>query len=283
MFGNKEMQILYHLSKGKCSVSELSKCLDLSAPEVYRKIRLLRSMDVVEGKDPISISCCPYAKRLMSLMSDGPGMAKYLSGVSLKVLVSLLHPNTLKGIVDETSVSDSHARKILKQLTEGNLILRNDDIYEINDSECPKLRPFLKSYTDYMEVSDPRITNSSELLFRDGSDIVFSSTESQGYSPTGISAFKAHGMRGMSNARGYYTTRSGELNIEMIFDDALRIAEKENDWRLRMANELFYMKNSGELNPPPKFLEIHRRIMSGDRIENWPSKQDLEDRMWMVN
>ncbi|MBO6083759.1 MAG: hypothetical protein J6O90_01575 [Candidatus Methanomethylophilaceae archaeon] len=42
------------------------------------------------------------------------------------------------------------------------------------------------------------------------------------------------------------------------------------------------MKNERELKPSEGFIEKHKRIMSGERIENWPSKQDLEDRMWMI-
>ena len=283
MFGNKELQILYHMSRGKCSVPELSTCLDISIPETYRKIRSLRSKDVICGKDPIRISCCPYAKRLMALMAEGPGMAKYLSGAGLDVLISMVRPGSLNDIAVKTCLSESHVRKILKLLIEGNLVQRINDIYRINDGECPKLRPFLNSYNDYLEVSDPRISNDSEVLYREGRDLVFSSVDGQGYRPTGISAFKEYGMQGISDTRGFYTTKEGELDMDSIFDDAVRIAEVENDWRLRMANELFYIKNKNRLVPPKDFLEIHNRIMSGDRVDNWPSKQDLEDRMWMVD
>jgi len=47
MFGNKELQILFHMSQGKCSVAELSECLGISIPETYRKIRMLRSKGIV--------------------------------------------------------------------------------------------------------------------------------------------------------------------------------------------------------------------------------------------
>jgi DNA-binding IclR family transcriptional regulator len=47
MFGNKELQILFHMSQGRGSVSELSESLGLSIPETYRKIRLLRSKGVI--------------------------------------------------------------------------------------------------------------------------------------------------------------------------------------------------------------------------------------------
>ena len=133
-----------------------------------------------------------------------------------------------------------------------------------------------------MEVFDPRITNDSEVVFRDGSDLVFSSKDDQGYRPTGPSAFERYGVRGLSGTRGFYTTREGELTMEMIFDDAVRISEVENDWRLRMANELFFIKHKDCLNPPAGFMEKHERIMAGEHIDNWPSRQDIEERMWML-
>ena len=283
MFGNKELQILYYVSRGRCTLPELSESLGISMPEIYRKIRSLRAKDVVEGKTQISISRCPFAKRLMWLMSDGPGTAKYLSGACLDVLVSIVIPRSLSKITEMTGISESHVRKILRTEMEGNMVQNVNGLYGINDDGCPKLRPFLNSYIDYTEVSDPRITNDSEVIFRNGADVVFSSADSQGYRPTGITAFKDYGMKGASDMRGFYTTRDGEMSIDMVFDDALRIAEAENDWRLRMANELFYIKNSDKLRPSPQFLEIHGRIMSGEHIGGWPSKKDLDDRMWMVD
>ena len=282
MFGNKELQILFHLSRGKTTVGELSKSLNISMPETYRKIRELRSKDVIDGKDPIEISRCPFAKRLLSIMSEGLGMARFLSGAGLDVLIAILRPSSIRDIARTAGLSESHVRKVLNLEIEGNIVRRINDLYSINDGECPKLRPFLNSYVDYMEVFDPRITNDSEVVFRDGSDLVFSSKDDQGYSPTGPSAFERYGVRGLSGTRGFYTTREGELTMEMIFDDAVRISEVENDWRLRMANELFFIKHKGRLNPPAGFMEKHERIMAGEHIDNWPSRQDIEDRMWMV-
>ncbi len=283
MFGNKELQVLFHMYRGKNTVAELSEIMDISMPEMYRKIRSLRSKHVIDGKDPITISCCPFAKRLLALMSEGPGMAKYFSGSGLEVLISILRPGYLKDIVNRTGLSESHIRKILKMDLEGKIIQNVNGLYGINDDECPKIRPFLVSYVDYTEVSDPRISDDSEIIFRDRGDVVFSSTEDQGYRPTGVTAFKQYGMTGMSEVRGFYTTRKGELDMDTVFRDAIRIAEAENDWRLRMANELFYIKNKDRLKPPAKFQEIHERIMSGEHIKRWPSRQDLEDRMWMVS
>ena len=283
MFGEGELQLLFYLSRGKCTAVELSDSMGISMPEIYRKIRLLKSKDVIEGKDPISITSCPFAKRLMSIMSEGPGMAKYLSGVSLEILMSIERPSSLNDIVSATGLSESHVRKILRMEIEGNIVQKLNDTYRINDGECPKLRSFIRSYADYREVSDPRITKDSEVIFREGGDIVFSSRDSQGYRTTGASAFEEYGVHGLSGLRGFYTTKEGELDIESIFDDAVRIAEVENDWRLRLANELFYIKNKNRLKPSSEFLEMHNRVMSGEHIERWPSKKDLEDRMWMVD
>ena len=282
MFGIKELQVLFYLSKGRTTVSELADSLNISMPEAYRKLRELRSKDVIEGKDPIGIGRCPFAKRLMSIMSEGPGMARFLSGAGLDVLIAILRPSSVKTVSQRTGLSESHVRKVLNLEIEGNLVRRINDVYSINDEECPKLRPFLNSYVDYTEVSDPRISNDSEVIFRTGSDVIFSSRDDQGFTPTGPSAFERYGVRGLAGTRGFYTTREGEMDIETIFNDAIRISDVENDWRLRMANELFYIKHKDSLTPPAGFLEKHERIMAGDHIDNWPSREDLEERMWMV-
>ncbi|MBQ7702132.1 MAG: hypothetical protein IJT54_07005 [Candidatus Methanomethylophilaceae archaeon] len=282
MFGNKELQILFYITRGITTVAGLSEKLILSEPEVYRKIRLLRSKDILDRRNPISISHCPHAKRLASMMSDGPGMARFLSGGNLDILVSITIPRTLKQIHESTGLSESHIRKMLDTLIEGDIVVKINNIYHINDEGCPKLRPFLNSFIDYMEVSDPRLSNDSEIVFRKGKDVIFSSADGQGYEPTGSSAFKLYGMDGLPDGHGFYTTEKGEMSIDTVFEDALHIAEVENDWRLRMANILFYIKNSEKLEPPQDFIRTHERIMSGEHIRNWPSKQDIEDRMWMV-
>ena len=282
MFGNKELQVLYYISKGVDDVSGLSGSLDISVPETYRKIRLLRSKDVLD-RDSLAVSCCPFAKRLMSIMSRGPGMAKYLSGSSIEVLISILAPRTIDSISKETGLSGSHVRKILRSEVEADIVRKTGDLYTINDNAIPKLRSFLMSYKDYLEVTDRRISDDSEIMFRRGGDVIFRSDNPQGFRPTGISVFRDYGVRGLPDGYGYYTTVEGEMDIETIFDDAVRIAEVENDWRLRMANELFYMKNRKRLKPTAEFLDKHQRVMSGEEIENWPSRQDIEDRMWMVS
>ena len=283
MFGEKELQILYHMSRGKRTVSELSAALDISVPETYRKLRLLRSKDVIEGKDPVRIGRCPHAKRLLALMSEGPGMARYLSGGSLDVLVSLLTPKTPEGISEATGISTSHVRRILRLETEGGFVRKQDNMYTLDDDALPNIRPFLMSYRDYTEVSDPRLSDDSEILFRKGGDVVFSSDSAQGFRPTGQSVFPEYGMRGMPDGPGFFPTESGEMSLDDLFAEAVRIADAKNDWRLRMYNELFYIGNSRRLNPPRDFIEKHERIMSGGRIEHWPSKEDIEDRMWMVD
>ena len=49
-----------------------------------------------------------------------------------------------------------------------------------------------------------------------------------------------------------------------------------------MAAELFYIRNRDGLYPPKEFIDVHERIMSGERVRGWPSKKDIEDRMWVV-
>jgi hypothetical protein len=133
-----------------------------------------------------------------------------------------------------------------------------------------------------MEVSDPRLPNDSEILARIGGDVVFSSRRDQEFRPAGPSAFGDFGMKGIPDRMRFFTTYAGEMTIDRVFEEAVLIADAKDDWRLRLFNELFYIMNQGKLNPSPDFLANHRIIMSGGRIEHWPSRQDIEDRMWMV-
>jgi predicted transcriptional regulator len=215
-------------------------------------------------------------------MSEGPGIARYLSGSGLDVLASLKSPMTVSEISEATGLSESHVRKILKTEREGNFIRKVDDAYVLNENASPRIQPFLASYMDYLEVSDPRLPNDSEILFRNGEDVVFSSGREQEFMPAGQSAFCRYGMKGMSEHVRYFTTETGEMTIGRVFEEAVKIAEAKDDWRLRLYNELFYIMNQAELSPSPEFLAKHRTVMSGGHIDNWPSRQDIEDRMWMV-
>ena len=135
---------------------------------------------------------------------------------------------------------------------------------------------------DHIEVSDPRLPNNAILLYRTGDDIVYSSNDEVSDTVTGFSALEDYGMNGWSFGTTYRTTKMGELTIDNIFNDAIEIAEIEDSWRLRMAAELFYIKNKEQLNPPKEFLDNHNHIMSGGHIKNWPSLKDIEDRLWTV-
>ena len=209
-------------------------------------------------------------------------MARFLSGSGLEVLASLSSPMTVREISEATGLSESHVRKVLKTEREGGFVRRVDDAYILDDDASPRIVPFLRSYRDYLEVSDPRLPNDSEILFRMGGDVVFSSGRALEFRLTGPSAFGDFGMKGMPGRVRFYTTETGESTIDRVFEEAVLIADARDDWRLRLYNELFYIMNQGRLSPSPEFLASHRTIMSGGHIKHWPSKQDIEDRMWMV-
>jgi len=215
-------------------------------------------------------------------MSEGPGMARFLSGSGLDVLSSLSSPMTVREISGATGLSESHVRKVLKTEREGGFVRKVDDAYVLSNDASPNILPFLRSYRDYLEVSDPRLPNDSEILFRMGGDVVFSSGRDLEFKLTGPSAFRDFGMKGMPERVRFYTTEAGEATIDRVFKEAVLIADAKDDWRLRLYNELFYIMNQGRLSPSSEFLANHRIIMSGGRIEHWPSRQEIEDRMWMV-
>ena len=95
-------------------------------------------------------------------MSEGPGMAKFLSGSGLDVLSSLSSPMTVREISVATGLSESHVRKVLKTEREGGFVRKVDDAYVLSNDASPNILPFLRSYRDYLEVSDPRLPNDSE-------------------------------------------------------------------------------------------------------------------------
>ncbi|MBO7352522.1 MAG: hypothetical protein J6U12_06400 [Candidatus Methanomethylophilaceae archaeon] len=282
MFSVKELELIHLCSRGVQSIDDLSKELDISNPETYRLIRNLRYKGVMEESNPLRISRCAFARRLYSIMAESPGFARFFCDRRLDVLCSLLTPQKLKSIRVLTGLSESYIRSILRIDMEGGLVVCEDGFYRINDSNHPKVRAFLLSLIDHMEVSDPRLPSNSTILFRDGDDVVYTTPDATSDKPTGFSALEDYGMNDWAFADTYYTTKSGELTLDSIFSDALQIAEAEDNWRLRMAAEVFYIKKKEQLNPPQEFIDMHNRIMSGERIKKWPSAKDIEDRLWTV-
>ena len=282
MFSTKELELIHLCSKGVRSIDDISKQLAISNPETYRLIRNLRYKGVMEESNPLRISRCAFARRLYSIMSESPGYARFFCDRRLDILCSVLTPQKLKSIRIQTGLSESYIRSVLRIDMEGGIVLNNEGFYQINDSNFPKVRAFLISLIDHMEVSDPRLPSNSTILFRDGNDIVYTTPDSTSDRLTGFSALEHYGMNDWRFTDTYYTTKSGELTLDSIFSDALQIAEVEDNWRLRMAAEIFYMKKKEQLNPPQEFINMHNRIMSGEYIKKWPSAKDIEDRLWTV-
>jgi hypothetical protein len=215
-------------------------------------------------------------------MSESPGYARFFSDRRLDVLCALLTPQRIGSIKAQTGLSESYVRSILKVEMEGGMVSNEDGYYLINDAAHPKVRAFLTSLVDHLEVSDPRLPSNSTILFKDGDDVVYTTPYATSDNPTGFTAMENHGMDGWAISDAYYTTKCGELTLDSIFTDALRIAEVEDNWRLRMAAEIFYISKKELLNPPQEFVDMHNRIMSGERIKKWPSAKDIEDRLWTV-
>ncbi|MBR4686255.1 MAG: helix-turn-helix transcriptional regulator [Candidatus Methanomethylophilaceae archaeon] len=282
MFTYKELELIHYISRGITDIGDLSEKLGLSQSETYRIIRNLKSKDVLKTSNKICINSCAFAKRLFAIMSKGPEMARFFSDGRIYVLLSLLNPKTIQEISLETGISESHLHKILKIQTGGTVVRKIDGYYSLNSMKHPQIKAFLISLIDHLDVCDPRIPDNSILLFREGGEVVYSMTEMSLDQTTGFSALEDYGLTGWSFDDNYYTTKEDELTLDQIFEDAIRIAETEDSTRMRMANEIFYMKRKEELNPPKEFLDKHNRILAGERIEKWPSLTEIQEKLWTV-
>ena len=281
-FNTKELEALHFISRGKRTIDELSKALGLSRSETYRTVDMLRQKYVLDPYNPISINASAFAKRLYILMSKGPGMARFISDRRLDVLVFMLEPSTVESIVKNTGMSESYVRKILGIFSKGGMVKRADGKYGINDKNHPGIRAMLLSYLDHIDVFDPSVPREAYVLYRNGEEVIYSIPDKADGNPTGFSLFEKYGVEGMMYGEEYYTTRKGEIDIGTVFEDAYRIAKVENDWRLRMATEMFYIRNKEAVQPNEDFLKKHETVMNGGHVDGWPSRKDIDDRMWMV-
>ena len=281
-FTEKELELLHHLSNGNDNVDKLSASMGISKPETYRAIRMLRSKDVLDDDKSITISKCAFAKRLFLIMSEGKGMSRFFSDKRLDVLMSLMKPKSLESISISTGLSQSYIRKVLSVQTKGGMVQNISGVYRINDDMYPKVRPFLESLSDHLEMFDARIPRTAEIIERRNDEVIYSVRGDTDDEPTGFSAFEEYGIKGFNLDRTYHTTVNEKPSMDKVFRDAFTIAEKENDWRLRMELMLFFEKNRKQLKAPPGFLSIYNRIIAGHNESGWPSKDDLEDRRWVI-
>ena len=282
MFAVKELELIHYLYMGNNDVDSLSGSMHVSKPEAYRIIRELRKKDVLDPGNPITISKCAFAKRLMFIMSESPEMSRFFSDKRLEVLMSIMEPRTIESISYETGISESYLRKILVLQIQGGLVQNINGVYRINDEEYPAVRPFLESLRDHIEMFDSRVPRTARIIARNGSEIIYSSKEDTDDEMTAFSVFEKYGVKGMNYGVRYYVNGRKESSIDDVFRDALAAADKDDDWRLRLAIELFFIRNQGKMQPPVRFLINHNRVMAGEHIRGWPSRQDIDDRMWMI-
>lgn len=281
MFSKTELRVLHYIANGTTEARTISKELDVTPAQIYNAIHGLKRKGVLESGQGAVLSTAPFALRLAEIMSASPDRCYVLSGSSIPVLSELREPGSAEDVVRRTGISRATVFRKIKDAGQMGAVRQLDGgRYTLNDRLWPNLRKLLDDMEDEKEVFDPRVERGSRIYSNTSEEVLYSYPNLIPATRTAFSVFSDYGFKAFYDTY-YYTTSDGPVDMNRAFADAYRITEIEKDHRLCMGLILFYLKNKNRITPPDEFTKQLNRVMTGESIDGWPSRIDLEDRMVM--
>lgn len=274
----RELTVLYWLAHGHNDVEDVSELMGVSPSLTYGAVRSMKQKGILEDKKGISIARNPFAIRLMHVMGGGIRRAKYLDGSALDVLSALREPKTADELMEATGLSRSTVFRYIKSLGGIGAIRELHPGYQINEKVWVGLRKLLNSMEDLQEVYDCRVPCGAEIYLNSRDGVLYSSDVGGAGQKTAFTAFGDYGDESIYSTE-YFTTYSGEMNLDRAFGDAFTVTEVTQDTRLRTSLLMMYLKHKDRINPSEGFMDVFRRLEAGEELLRWPSLSEVEARV----
>lgn len=279
MFTRSELVLLHHVANGINDVHSLSNVMSITPARVYDIIRSLKCNGILKDTRDIGLSSNASSLRLANLMRPSLERADVLADSGMDVLMEVRVPRTVEEIMGSLGLSRATVFRRLSLATASGAVRKVDGgRYVLNDRMWNGLRETLDSLEDQMEVFDPRVVDGAVIYRNRRDEVLFSFPGELDEQRTAFSIFREYGFESWFDTV-YYTTSKSPVDISKAFNDAYLIAEKEGDHRLRMVLILFYLRNKSSIKANPDFLERFNRIRCGEKIDRWPTWDDVNTRI----
>lgn len=278
MYDRTELLVLRLISKGCTDMEAIQSDTGLSRNGLYATIRRMRGDDLLFGRKGLDVPRTPYHAKLMRILEATPNAVDLLSDSGFGMLSDLREHRTVDELMVSTGLSRASVYRRLQDAMSVGAVTKGDDgTYHLNDVLWPSLRGLFDSKDDMDMEMDRRVPFGSEILYRDGDRVLYSSPSDHGGARTGLSYFEATGFPGAS-AVGFYSTQTEQVTEERAFDDEYRIASSISDYRPRLMFMMHYMTVRGRIPIADDVIGTMSLLESGEVIEGWPDWSDAESK-----
>ncbi|MBN2127311.1 MAG: hypothetical protein JW703_02865, partial [Candidatus Diapherotrites archaeon] len=208
------------------------------------------------------------------LLIKNNALIDLFSNAGLPVLLQLISSKTVLKVSELTGYDIQTIYKILQKAKEIGLIKVIDNKYVLNELNWFNAKDFFNSLFEQEMSFDSRIPKNSVIFFKSEKEIVFSNDELIDASFTAFSAFDKSKIK-FFPLTNYFVLPKQTLSIQKIYEHAVKVIEKNRDYRLLLVLGVFVLKNNIKSDEVSKNLF---KVFAGEKIKDFPSAEDLREK-----
>jgi DNA-binding Lrp family transcriptional regulator len=265
------------LANGKVTVASLAKALNLSIPQTYAVVRgLIEKKVIIRNKGLLVFEKRVSVSLLVRVLLEHNNLANNLFGKRLCFLSEIAeNPLTVEVLSLKCASTPELVYKFIQDARKIALVKKTPFGYLINEENWPQVKELVVELVKEESLFDDRLPVGAKIYLKNKKGALFSLRGSfKDATLTAFSIFGKYGIKLLSNYN-YYFFPKAKLSIQDVFDQAALIAEKENDYRLKLYVCLFYLKNRKSLSDSGEAVKKIIDAFIGKKVEGYPSRSDI--------
>lgn len=253
-------------------ITLLTKGLKKSKSQVYRVLQKLESKGIIENSKLVNL---PYLKKLILLIRKNENLIDLFSDSGLSILLQLLYPKKVLEIASLLELNEQTVYKTVLKAKEIGLVRMGGREYVINEDNWSEVKDFLNSLFEQEMSFDKRVPKNSIIYFKSEKEILFSTDEEIVASPAAFSAFEKFGVKFLPETNYYVLPRQKYLDDE-VYEQALRVVEKNWDYRLLVILGVFALYN--KISSDKRLVKEFQLILAGKEMDKMPLPKEFKDK-----
>jgi predicted transcriptional regulator len=254
------------------NINELATGLKKSKSQVYRILRKLGEKGVIENSQLVSL---PYLKKLIFLIRKNKNLVDLFSDSGLPILLQLRKSMLVDAVAKELSLNEQTVYKTISKAREIGLVIIAMKKYLVNPGAWSEVLDFLNSLWEQEMSFDKRTPKNSIIYYKSEKEILFSTDESVNASFAAFSAFSKFGVNFLPKTNYYFLSKQ-KLTEEKVYEQALKVVEKNWDYRLLTILGIFALCN--KISFDKKLVKEFQLIFSGREIDMMPLPKDFREK-----
>ncbi|MBI5065713.1 hypothetical protein HZA97_05750 [Candidatus Woesearchaeota archaeon] len=265
----------------RISNQELAAHFKSSSTTISKNLLPLKEFDLIKKEaKKFCLTTNKFALILAQFLFENPGSEDLLYGEGLEIISELKNPKTIVELAKDLEISKISAYRHTNTFLKRGLLSKEKTKYELNEKVWPDLKVLSEEAEFHQVKLNKNIPGNSKIYYYSKNRIIFSTsrlveaclTSFSKYSSLGISIFEQE---------NFYRLPIAKLGITDIFLDSLECAKSI---RRILLCTLFFLKHKSELNKiDHSFLEKIKKVLSGEKIEGFPSFEEIKEKAEMYD